>query len=122
MLCNSAVAAGARPVRLCGIGLLGGTMKGVIARQLLSILLCTALPLAAACGVAEQLPDDLMGVIDSFYAAIENDDIEARVALLDDELVMMPNHWTMTTGKEAVAAGFRAAAVGGRSHLRAEAL
>lgn len=87
-------------------------MKGVIARQLLSILLCAAFPLAAAGGQAEELPDDLMSVIGSFYAAIENDDIEARVALLDDEVVMMPNHWTMTTGKEAVAAGFRAAAGG----------
>ena len=87
-------------------------MKGMIARQLASILLCTVLPLAAAGGVAEQLPDDLMSVIDSFYAAIENDDIETRVALLDDEVVMMPNHWTMTAGKETVAAGLRAAAGG----------
>jgi ketosteroid isomerase-like protein len=87
-------------------------MKGVIARQLFSILLCTALPLAAAGGAAEQLPDDLMSVIDSFYAAIEDDDIETRVALLDDEIVMMPNDWTMTAGKEAVAAGLRAGAGG----------
>lgn len=28
--------------------------------------------------VAAQLPDDLMNSIDSFYAAIENDDIETR--------------------------------------------
>lgn len=74
-------------------------MNGVIAKQLICILLCAALPLAAAGGVAEELPDDLMSVIDFFYAAVENDDIETRVALLDDEVVMMPNHWTMTAGR-----------------------
>ena len=87
-------------------------MKRVVARQLLSILLCAGLPLAAAGGQAEQLPDDLMSTIDSFYASIENDDIETRVSLLDDEVVMMPSHWTMTSGKEGVAAGLRAAGGG----------
>ena len=87
-------------------------MKSVIVRQLIPVVLCTALSFAAAGSMAEQLPDDLVSVIDSFYVAIGNDDIEARVALLDDEVVMMPNHWTMTVGKEAVAAGLRAGAGG----------
>ena len=82
-------------------------MKSVIVRQLIPVVLCTALSFAAAGSMAEQLPDDLVSVIDSFYVAIENDDIEARVALLDDEVVMMPNHWIMTVGKEAVAGVLR---------------
>ncbi len=56
------------------------------------------------------LPEGLQTAIDVFYAAIESGDVEVRVGLLADDVLMMPNHWTMTRGKEAVAAIFRSAA------------
>ena len=56
------------------------------------------------------LPEDLQAAIDVFYAAIELGDVEARIGLLADDVLLVPNHWTMTRGKEAVAAIFRSGA------------
>ena len=54
-----------------------------------------------------ELPVALQEAIGRFYAAIESDDVEARVELLDEDIIMMPNHWTMSRGKETVAEMFR---------------
>jgi len=54
------------------------------------------------------LPVELQGQIETFYASIENADVEARIELMHDDIVMMPNHWTMSRGKETVAEMFRA--------------
>ena len=51
--------------------------------------------------------DDLREVIESFYAAIETNDAEARINLLADDVLLMPNHWTIMQGKDVVAESFR---------------
>ena len=91
-------------------------MKNVIVACVMLMLLCSASggtgeveEVKDTMSVTDRLPDDLVRAIDSFYAAIEADDIEARVALLAEDVVMMPNHWTMSRGKEDVSAVFRAA-------------
>ena len=49
-----------------------------------------------------------MEAINAFYAAIEAGDDEARIEMFTDDAIMMPNHWTMSRGKEAIAEGIRA--------------
>ena len=55
-----------------------------------------------------ETPPELLEAIDAFYATIESGDVEARIELFADDVIMMPNHWTRTEGKEAVAEMFRA--------------
>jgi ketosteroid isomerase-like protein len=55
----------------------------------------------------EALPADLRAVIMTFYESIDSCDVETRIGLLADDVVMMPNHWTMIRGKDAVAESFR---------------
>ena len=81
-----------------------------------SVLLLAVALLLSACSAGDgvgstdgELPQELVAAIESFYAAIESDDIEARVALLAEDVVMMPNHWSVSRGKERVAEVFRAA-------------
>jgi len=52
-------------------------------------------------------PALVMETIEAFYGAIEADDVEARIALLADDVILMPNHWTIMRGKEAVSESFR---------------
>ena len=59
---------------------------------------------------ADVLPEGLQAAIGAFYATIESGDVEARIDLFADDVLMMPNHWTMTRGKEAVATSFRSGA------------
>lgn len=59
-------------------------------------------------GVEDRLPPELESAIDAFYSAIESGDVETRIALLSDDIVIMPNHWRRSRGKETVAASFRA--------------
>ena len=56
----------------------------------------------------EGIPPELLTAIDAFYEADEAGDAEARIAMFSDDAIMMPNHWTMWEGKEAVAAAIRA--------------
>ena len=49
------------------------------------------------------IPADLEAAIDAFYAAVEAGDAEPRIAMFTEEAIMMPNHWTMYKGKEAIA-------------------
>jgi ketosteroid isomerase-like protein len=64
----------------------------------------------AGCGPQgkQELPFDLLAAVDAFYAAVESGDVEARIALFSDDAIMMPNHWTLTEGREAIAEGIRA--------------
>lgn len=55
----------------------------------------------------EALPAELRTAIDAFYRAIETDAVETRVGLLAEDAVLMPDHWTLIEGKEAVAEVFR---------------
>lgn len=71
--------------------------------------LILVLATAAAAGTAEA-PRDLLDAIDAFYASVEEADVEARIALFAEDVVMMPNHWTMVRGKEDVAEMFRRSA------------
>ena len=49
-----------------------------------------------------QKENDLKDAIAKFYKSIEVADAEARIQLLDDDVMMMPNHWTVIHGKDAV--------------------
>lgn len=53
------------------------------------------------------IPDDLKETIQTFYNAIDNNLIETRIELLDERVILLPNHWTMMSGKESVAESFR---------------
>ena len=69
----------------------------------------TALVSLSACGgqASTDWPSDLQKATDAFYTAVETDDVEARIALFSDDAIMMPNHWTRTEGREAIAAALR---------------
>lgn len=53
------------------------------------------------------VPDDLLAEIESFYEAIEAGDTERRVRMFSPGAILMPNHWPMISGEEAVAGGLR---------------
>jgi ketosteroid isomerase-like protein len=53
---------------------------------------------------------DLMDTIDCFYEAIEKNDVETRIGLLADDVILLPNHWRIMKGKKAVSESFRRAA------------
>ena len=75
-----------------------------------SVLLALSVAVfAATTGWGDEPPKAAMltEAIESFYRAIETDDVEARIALLADDVVLMPNHWTIVRGKEAVSESFR---------------
>lgn len=79
------------------------------------LFLCVAPALLlAGCGAEDGvqdggLPPELEATIDAFYASVEAGDVETRIELFAADVVMMPNHWTLSQGKETVAAMFRAA-------------
>jgi ketosteroid isomerase-like protein len=50
---------------------------------------------------------DVTQAISAFYAAIEKGDVEARIELLADNVILMPDHWTMMRGKDMVSETFR---------------
>jgi ketosteroid isomerase-like protein len=52
-------------------------------------------------------PEDLERAIASFYASIEANDAETRIDLLADDVILLPNHWTIMQGKDVVAEAFR---------------
>jgi ketosteroid isomerase-like protein len=72
---------------------------------LLVAVLVGCVPLSDALGTTST--DDIKGVIDSFYEAIEAGDAEARIDLLASDVILMPNHWTIMQGKDVVAESFR---------------
>ena len=80
---------------------------------LFRVALMTLTFMVAGCGQVVQqeegIPAELTASIDAFYAAIEAGDTEAHIAQFADSAIMMPNHWTMTQGSEAIAEGMRAA-------------
>lgn len=59
---------------------------------------------------SSDIPQELFDCIDAFYTAIDKDDVDARIDLLAYDIIMMPNHWTSTYGKERVAESLRKSA------------
>lgn len=53
--------------------------------------------------------DAVMKSITAFYASIELGDTEARIDLLAEDVILMPNHWTILRGKDEVSESFRKA-------------
>lgn len=51
----------------------------------------------------DDIPTELQDAIEQFYAAIEEGDAGARIALFSDNAIMLPNHWTLIRGKAAIA-------------------
>ena len=49
----------------------------------------------------------LEGYIDKFYKSIEVEDPEGRIELLAEDVILLPNHWTVLKGKEEVSKAFR---------------
>ena len=79
-------------------------------RAKLLLAAVTVLLLAAGCSAdvdvdaaSSRVPAELLGAIDAFYASIETADTEARIALMHPDIIMMPNHWTPTVGRDGVA-------------------
>jgi ketosteroid isomerase-like protein len=56
---------------------------------------------------SDGIPTALLETIDRFYATVEAGDHETRIDLFSPNAILMPNHWTMTQGKEAIAEIFR---------------
>ncbi len=71
-----------------------------------AIVLLTCLGCGPQSG--DGIPPDLRASIDAFYAAVEAGDGEAHIAMFSDDAIMMPNHWTLSRGKETVAEIIRA--------------
>jgi ketosteroid isomerase-like protein len=46
--------------------------------------------------------------MDEFYTAVDSGDREAHIALFAEDAIMMPNHWTLSRGKESIAGIIRA--------------
>ena len=51
--------------------------------------------------------ENLQDTITAFYTSIAEADVEARIKLLADDVILMPNHWTIMEGKETVAVSYR---------------
>jgi ketosteroid isomerase-like protein len=51
-----------------------------------------------------------MNTISRFYESIEAGDPEIRIPLLAEDVILLPNHWTIMDGKETVAESFRRSA------------
>lgn len=54
---------------------------------------------------AQESPD-IKETIAKFYESIETGDVEARLSLLANDVLLMPNHWTIISGKEAATESF----------------
>jgi len=74
------------------------------------ILIALALlVLVVSPGLSEDTTDlsTLQHVIAKFYDSVDSGDVEARISLLAEDVIMMPNHWTMIRGKKEVSESFR---------------
>lgn len=85
-------------------------MRGLVVLCALLHLTVPTMAPAESGQSATALPSELLQTIDHFYAAIETGDTDARIALFADDAIMMPNHWTMIEGKEAIATTIRSGA------------
>ena len=56
---------------------------------------------------SQAVDPELQRAIDTFYASIESGDPEPRIALLADDVTMMPNHWTLNSDRAAIASSYR---------------
>lgn len=75
----------------------------LLAGILLFVLACTEARL-------EDPPPELLDAVAAFYAAVEEGDDETRIELFGPDAILMPNHWTLSRGKEAVAEVIRGGA------------
>ena len=46
-------------------------------------------------------------MINSFYASVDSGDVEARIELLAEDVMLMPNHWQVMNGKALVSEALR---------------
>lgn len=76
--------------------------------RLLMLLLGTLIPLHTWAQSAERNLQRLEETIARFYDAVDRGDALSRVALLDSNVILMPNGWTMIHGKAKVAEVFTA--------------
>jgi len=82
-----------------------------MAKQFKQVLRARTAPLlllfVVSAGFCQSSDPELNRAIDTFYASIESGDPEPRIALLADDVIMMPNHWTLSSGSETVARSYR---------------
>jgi ketosteroid isomerase-like protein len=69
----------------------------------MAVILCLLGGLSAGSPPGSAMPDDLRAAVDAFYAAVEAGDGEARIGMFTDDAIMMPNHWTIWRGRDAIA-------------------
>lgn len=79
-------------------------------RIVVLVLVLIVAGLQLTCAQDSKDTTDLMDTISRFYESIEAGDPEARIPLLADDVILMPNHWTIMEGKEVVSESFRRSA------------
>lgn len=77
-------------------------------RLMMLVLIGTLIPLRVAGQSIETSRQQLEQTITKFYDAISRGDALSRVVLLDSNVILMPNGWTMIRGKQNVADVFTA--------------
>jgi len=77
-----------------------------------TIMIVTVASMAVATVVLAEdpPPDALVDAVSEFYESVETGDVEARIALLAEDVLLMPNHWTIMNGRESIAASLRGTA------------
>lgn len=100
------------PVCRSPLQLPGPPALGVPRLPALPMACLLACLLSGACGCSDEgdaaAGEALQRARDSFYAAIEAGDVEARIALFTEDALMLPNHGRTLSGKEQIATMLRA--------------
>ena len=73
------------------------------------LILLPLIILTTHCTAERDNSDEVMKSINAFYKAIEAGDTEARIDLLAEDVIHMPNHWTILRGRDKVSDSFRKA-------------
>ncbi len=81
----------------------------MVSRITAFMICCLTANLFISCGMNQSPPDELLESISAFYTAIENADEEARIKLLADDIIMMPDHWSIMEGKDVVSHSIQSA-------------
>ena len=79
-------------------------------RMIIAVFVLLAGCFQLTCSPDSKATADLMDTISKFYESVETGDPEARIPLLADDVILMPNHWTIMEGKEVVSESFRRSA------------
>ena len=79
-------------------------------RIVVSALVLLVAGLQLTCAQDSKETADVTDTISKFYESIEAGDPAVRIPLLADDVILLPNHWTIMEGKEVVSESFRRSA------------